>query len=99
MKTCIHLESLEKELAAKNIPLGEPATSPYGAMWGKWCECNCVFDAEALRKRLGLADCVEYTEYDGRVAGSDATFYCKECKRAIMGCHPAYAGTLTASLA
>ena len=99
MKTCPHLEPLEKELAAKNIPLGEPAVSPYGAHWGKWCECDCVFDAASLRPRLGLPDCVDYTEYDGRVAGSDATFFCKECKRAIMGRHPAYAGPITARLA
>lgn len=40
-----------------------------------------------------------YEEYDGRVAGSDATFYCPKCRRAIMGRHRRYAGPTTPHLA
>jgi hypothetical protein len=98
MKTCPHLERLELELAARNIPLGEPQTSPYGPQWGLWCECDCVFDEPALRQRLALSAQITYEEYDGRVAGSDATFYCPECKRAIMGRHPRYANARTLRL-
>jgi len=98
MKTCRHLQPLETELARNNIPLGDPAASPYGTQWGLWSPCDCVFDEPALRSRLALPACVTYEEYDGRVAGSDATFYCKECKRAIMGCHPRYAGPTTRRL-
>lgn len=95
MKTCPHLEPLERALAAANIPLGEPAGNPYSEEFGLWFACDCVFDAPALRKRLQLPDFVTYEEYDGRAAGSDATFSCKQGKRAIMGTHPSYAGSKT----
>jgi hypothetical protein len=95
MKTCPHLEPLELELARHKIPLGEGVTGPYGPQWGLWSPCDCVFDEPALRARLVLARCVRYEEYDGRVAGSDASFYCTECKRAIMGCHPRYSRPTT----
>jgi len=91
LKTCQHLAALEAELEARKVPLGEPGDSPYGPEWGLWTAVSCTFDEPSLRARLSIADCVEYTEYDGRVAGSDATFYCKECKRAIIGLHPRYA--------
>ena len=98
MKTCAHLEPLEQELARNKIPLAEGVTSPYGPQWGLWSACDCVFDEPVLRLRLGLPACVSYKEYDGRVAGSDATFYCTECRRAIMGRHPRYAGPATPRL-
>lgn len=99
MKTCPHLSALEEELARHRIPLGEGGKSPYGEEWGVWFPCDCVFDEPSLRQRLTIPECVEYTEYDGRAAGSDATFYCKLCKRAIMGSHPRYAGVGTSRLA
>ena len=96
MKTCVHLEPLERELESRGIPLGEGGSSPYGDDWGTWFEASCTFDAESLRARLEIPQSVTFEEYDGRVAGSDATWYCPECKRAIMGLHPRYApqGTL-----
>ncbi len=97
-KTCPHLEPLERELERKGIALGEPMTSPYGAEWGLWSPCDCVFEAALLRSRLALPDFILFEEYDGRVAGSDATFYCPKCKRAIMGRHPNYAGPTTPRL-
>jgi hypothetical protein len=90
-KTCAHLEPLERDLAANGIALGEGMVSPYGAQWGTWFPANCTFEGEKVLKRLHLPECVKYTEYDGRVAGSDATFYCSECQRAIMGMIPRYA--------
>ena len=98
MKTCPHLDALETELAAHDIPLGDASRSPYGEDSGLWCPCDCVFDEPSLRARLHLPDCVTYEEYDGRVAGSDATFYCTICKRAVMGMHPRYAGPKTRRL-
>src|SRR6185369_18073074 len=98
MKTCPHLEPLELELAVRNIPLGEAAANPYDAKFGLWCSTDCIFNEPSLRKRLRLPDCVTYEEYDGRVAGSDATFYCTECKRAIMGTHPIYGTSKTRRL-
>ena len=91
MKSCAHLEPLEIELEARGVPLGPGGDSPYGPDWSVWFPVNCVFDAPSLRERLNIPECVAYTEYDGRVAGSDATWYCHECKRAIMGGHPRYA--------
>ncbi len=91
MKTCPHLERLELELATQGVVLGAGGESPYGPDWGTWFGCDATFDEPALRKRLNLEDVVSYTEYDGRVAGSDATFYCETCKRAIMGLHARYA--------
>jgi hypothetical protein len=98
MNTCPHLEPLELKLAAHSIPLGPGGDSPYGPDWGVWFPVSCVFDEPSLRKRLALPEWVIYEEYDGRVAGSDATFYCKLCKRAIMGCHPRYAGPATSRI-
>ena len=91
VKTCTHLEPLEIELEARGVPLGPGGDSPYGPEWGVWFPVNCMFDEPSLRERLHIPECVAYTEYDGRVAGSDATWYCNECKRAIMGGHPRYA--------
>jgi hypothetical protein len=90
-KTCPHLAPLERALGEAGIALDDGAESPYGPEWGIWHYCDCVFDAPSLRKRVGIPDFVTYEEYDGRVAGSDATFYCPQCKRAIMGRHPRYA--------
>ena len=98
-RTCPHLEPLERELERKGIPLGEPMTSPYGPEWGLWSPVDCLFEAALLRTRLALPDFILFEEYDGRVAGSDATFYCPKCKRAIMGRHPHYAGPTTPRLA
>jgi hypothetical protein len=98
-RTCPHLEPLEKELERAGVALREPVPSPYGPEWGLWSEVDCVFEAASLRARLGLPEFILFEEYDGRVAGSDATFYCSKCKRAIMGRHHAYAGPTTARLA
>lgn len=99
MKTCIHLEPLERELESRGIPLGEGGRSPYGADLGVWYPVDCVFDGPALRARLGIPESVTYEEYDGRHAGSDATWFCAQCKRAIMGAHPRYASSSTPRLA
>ena len=90
MKTCVHLEPLERELENHGIALGEGGRSPYSDA-GVWYPVDCVFDGPALRRRLGLPDFITYEEYDGRVAGSDASWYCWKCGRANMGLHPNYA--------
>lgn len=97
MKTCEHLAPLEQELAARGIPLGEGGRSPYSDE-GVWFPVDCTFDGPALRVRLQLPDFITYEEYDGRVAGSDATWYCWQCKCAIMGMHPRYAQSSTPRL-
>jgi hypothetical protein len=98
MKTCPHLAVLEQELASRGIELGPGGISPYGPELGTWFPCDCVFDEPSLRTRLRIPECVDYQEYDGRMAGSDATFFCRSCKRAIMGMHPRYANRQTPRL-
>jgi len=98
-KTCLHLEPLELELEKRGISLGAGGDSPYGPDWGVWFPVDCMFDEPSLRARLKIGATVQYEEYDGRVAGSDATWYCKECKRAIMGMHPRYAPANTPRVA
>ncbi len=97
MKTCEHLEPLERALADARIALAS-IESPYSDDY-RWYGCNCTFDEPALRKRLGLGASIDYDEYDGRVAGSDATWGCKKCKVAVMGLHPRYAPKKTKKLA
>src|SRR5262245_1533116 len=98
MKTCPHLLPLERELEAHGISLGDGMPSPYGADLGTWYWCDVLFDAASVRTRLQIPPFVPFEEYDGRVAGSDATFYCPQCKRAIMGVHPHYAKPTTPRL-
>ena len=93
MKTCIHLEPLERELEARGIALGAGATSPYGPDWGIWFEVNCTFDERSLRARLAITNPpVSFTEYDGHMGGTEASWYCRTCKRAIMGSIARYTG-------
>jgi hypothetical protein len=98
MKTCPHLEPIEEALAARGIAIGDGVESPYGAAAGIWYPCDCVFDETALRARIRLADCVEYSEYFGFSAGSDAEFHCTACQRALWGCHPRMARKTTPRL-
>lgn len=95
MKTCVHLEALERELEAQGIPLGAGVQSPYGPQLGIWYPVGCTFDEPSLRARLHIPESVSYDEYDGRAAGSDATWFCREHGRALWGEHPLYAASGT----
>jgi hypothetical protein len=86
---CVHLRPIVDALSAAKIAL-KPIDSPYDDD-SAWWACNCTFDVKSLRARLALDGTVTYYEYDGRVAGSDATFECKRHKMVIMGLHPTYA--------
>jgi hypothetical protein len=90
VKTCAHLEPLERELEARGIKLGPGEKSPYADL-GIWFTVDCTFDEPSLRARLNIPQSITYEEYDGRVAGSDATWLCRACLRAIWGIHPRYA--------
>ncbi len=93
MKTCVHLEPLERELEGRGIALGNGGASPYGPDWGIWFEVNCTFDERSLRVRLGITNpLVTFYEYDGNMGGSDATWHCRACNRAIMGSIARYTG-------
>jgi len=90
VRTCEHLEPLEQAIEARGVAIGAGGKSPYSDS-GVWYPVECTFDGPALRARLGIPDAITFDEYDGRVAGSDATWYCWKCSRAIIGLHPRYA--------
>ena len=91
ISTCIHLGPLERLLEARGIALGPAGFSPWGAHYGICSTVSCTFRGEELRQKLGLAACVTYSEYDRGPGGSESAFFCKACKRAIMGLHPSFA--------
>jgi len=97
VKTCEHLQPIETALAEQGIDLGA-MESPYATTEYRWFGCGCTFDAAALRERLELHPCVSYYEYDGRAAGTDATFTCAECRCVILGLHPSFAAPGTPRL-
>ncbi len=88
VRTCPHLEPLERELSAAGVAVGPGQPCPHDADWGTWHRADALFDVGRLRRRLLLDPCVTYEEYEGVLAGSDVTFYCTRCKRAIVGLHP-----------
>jgi hypothetical protein len=90
MKTCEHLQPVADALAEHGIALSA-IESPYATNEYRWFGCECTFDADTLRERLKLHPCVSYYEYDGRVAGSDSTCTCAECRCVILGLHPSFA--------
>jgi hypothetical protein len=94
---CEHLRPLAEALRAAGIPYG-PIVSPYAENGVTWFMCGATFDDPALRARLELPEFVDYTEYDGRVAGADATFTCTRCNHAMLGVHPLYASASTPRL-
>ncbi len=94
---CEHLRPLVEAIRAAKIVFG-PIVSPYVNDGMTWFTCGATFDEPVLRTRLSLADFVTYTEWDGRVAGSEATFACTRCNQAILGQHPLYASSKTPRL-
>jgi len=98
-QACKHLHVLERELRAQGFLLewegkswwrGRYDTSPGGG----WLYFRCFLDREALSARLGLGPPVTYDEYDGRVAGHEAGFYCTACDSAVVGVHRNYRGSV-----
>ena len=87
---CEHLRPLAEAIVAAEVSL-DPIPSPYSENRLTWFMCDATFDEPSLRTRLRLPEFVTYREYDGRVAGSDATFACSRCDQVILGYHPLYA--------
>jgi hypothetical protein len=87
VRPCEHLRPLEGALLAVGVRFG-PIVSPSANDRMTWFMCEATFDELSLRSRLNLPDFLGYTEYDGRVAGADATFACARCNHAILGYHP-----------
>jgi len=98
-RTCEHLAPLEWELVAARVSVGTGRPCPHDPEWGVWFEVDAMFDVPRLERRLSLDPCVRYEEYEGVLGGSDATFYCPKCKRAIVGLHPRAATAETPRIA
>ena len=98
-KTCPHLAPLEQGLRAAGIPAVLDGKSWYRSKydtspgWG-WVYFKCLLDRRALEKRFDLGKPVHYQEYDGRVAGCEAGFYCQQHDSAVVAVHRNYASGL-----
>ena len=90
--TCPYLQPLERELREAGCSVEYEGRSWWEASSrGMWVYFRCFLDEAALRRRLNLPESISYSEYDGRVAGQEAGFICRECESAVMGGHSRYA--------
>ncbi len=88
--TCDHLRILERDLRARGFGIQYQGKSWWGDSRGVWVYFDCCLDADGIRASYGLPPFVEYSEYDGKVAGQEAGFECPRCQSAVMGVHPLY---------
>ena len=91
IQTCEHLKELEKAIRNAGVII-----VTYGDWWGTGNKQNiyfdCVLDQKAIEKEFELAPFVEWYEYDGRVAGSEAGYECKQCSSLLVGKLALYGG-------
>jgi hypothetical protein len=90
--TCDHLRPLEQDLRAQPFRVQYEGRSWWGASNGAWVYFGCCLEPERVRAAYALPQFVEYSEYDGKVAGQEAGFTCTRCQSAVMGAHPLYNG-------
>lgn len=83
---CDHLAPVERELAARGVPVGPGRPCPHEPEWGTWFVVDALFGT-CLGLRLNLEPCVIFEEYEGVLSASDAMFYCTACQQAIVGRH------------
>ena len=88
--TCVHLQNVEAAVRAAKIEI-----ECEGDWWGTGVELSvyfkCRLDHSKIHSEFDLPECVEWTEYDGRVAGHESGLCCTECKSFLVGAHPNYA--------
>jgi len=82
--TCEHLQPIEASIRASGV-----AVVASGDWWGEGLKnriyFNCVLDRLPIEHAFGMPSFVEWYEYDGRVAGVEAGFHCKECNSLLVG--------------
>lgn len=87
--TCLHLQAIETALRQDGVEI-----EVEGDWWGtgikKSVYFKCILDQSRIRKRFDIDASIEWTEYDGRVAGHEAGFHCSQCKSFLVGAHPNY---------
>lgn len=88
--TCLHLQAIETDLRQAGIEI-----EVEGDWWGTGNEKSvyfkCILDQPLIRERYHIDATVNWTEYDGRLAGHEAGFHCSECKSFLVGGHLNYA--------
>jgi hypothetical protein len=89
--TCQHLQPIEALARSAGIEL-----IASGDWWGNGSVqsvyFNCVLNQKLITSAFQLPVFVEWYEYDGRVAGHEAGFHCKQCNSQLVGGVPAYGG-------
>jgi hypothetical protein len=89
--TCNHLQAIEASARAAGI-----SVTATGDWWGKGHQKNIYFNCVLARSRIErlfkLPPCVEWYEYDGRAAGHEAGFHCKQCSSVLVGGFAKYGG-------
>ena len=87
--TCVHLQEIEAALRLADLEI-EVEGDWWGTGSGKSVYFKCILDPSQIRERYDVDACVEWTEYDGRMAGHEAGFHCPQCKSFLVGGHPNY---------
>lgn len=89
--TCEHLQGIESLARSSGIEVGAA-----GDWWGNGSVqsvyFNCVLSQERICNLFQLPAFVEWYEYDGRVAGHEAGFHCKQCNSQLVGGVSTYGG-------
>jgi hypothetical protein len=89
---CEHLKPAEdylRDQGCQIVYVGRPWSRNYRT----WVYFeNVVIDAEALKARLHLADCIEVHSHRGTVDGAEHGLVCQTDHDAIIGAHPDIAG-------
>ena len=89
LRTCPHLQPLERHLRAAGVPLFEFRTYTDDAEQavGWWLATETTLDRRALEAAGVVSPDVIYLEY-GMTAASTVQFACRACRSAIEGRHP-----------
>jgi len=89
MITCEHLQSIEQSARDAGLEI-----EAQGDWWGKGTKQNvyfsCILNQSVLKTAYNLPEFVEWYEWDGRVAGHEAGFHCKQCDSLLVGKLPQY---------
>ena len=89
---CQHLKPVEDYLRGQGAKVLD-ICRPWSSKCRTWVYFdNIVIDAEALKGRLHLADCVEVHSHRGTVDGAEHGLVCKTDFDGVMGIHPEMAG-------
>jgi hypothetical protein len=84
---CSHLTPLVDDLRRQGARVASVG-QPWSERCHVWVFFDAVLDAEALKKRLALPDCVEVHDHRGTHDGAERGLVCREHDDGVMGRHP-----------